>query len=253
MRQTIPVRISEFHITDRAGEPLHECRDALVPLAAQPDRPIDRRPRADPLLPFGMGRAQIVSKGETGARTIRAPHDGDRLIRQSQAGVDCRERRIVPSRDLAQVNIAQRLAIEPELSGRDPREIDHGHDTADDRRELHQPLGLQFRIAQRRIGSAEIHRLRLDLFQPRAGADRLVIDAIARRRMILRRPLGIERRGETRPRARYIARAALRLRAGNPRRHQAGRRDPLRYMPFRHVSLPSLKQPALYGGFVTAP
>ena len=58
---------------------------------------------------------------------------------------------------------------------------------------------------QRRVGGAEGDGLGLDLLDAGAGADRLIVQPVAGRRLIGVRPFGVDREGERRAGAGYVA------------------------------------------------
>ena len=87
--------------------------------------------------------------------------------------------RIVPLCDLAVEDVGEQLARQLELPGLHARDVDHRHDAAHHGRELDEAVLLEVLALQRRIGGAEIDRLGLDLPDAAAGADRLVVQAVA--------------------------------------------------------------------------
>ena len=102
---------------------------------------------------------------------------------QLDAGVQARDRRVVPGRDLADVDAARAAsAVELELAGRDALEVDDRDDAADDHGELHQAVGLEVGLLERRVGGAEVDGLGLDGRDAAARADRLVVELDAGRR-----------------------------------------------------------------------
>jgi hypothetical protein len=135
-------------------------------------------------------------------------HRGDGGVRQVQAGVQRLDGGVVPLGDLAQVDVAQHLAAQAQLAGSDALDVDHGDHATDDGRELHQALLGQLFVLQRRIGGAEVHRLRLDLAQAGAGAHRLVVDPGAGRLVVVGRPLGVQRRREAGAGAGHVLRGS---------------------------------------------
>jgi hypothetical protein len=59
--------------------------------------------------------------------------------------------------------ILARVTVQGEVAGLDAFDIHHGHDAADDGRELHQTMQFQVRAIERHVGGAEGHLLVLDL------------------------------------------------------------------------------------------
>ena len=183
----------------------HVVGDALVALGAEADRPFDGRAGADAGLPFRTDLGKVVGEDEGRPRTVRAMHDDDRLRRQLDVRVELRDRRIVPLGDLAEEDVRQRRPVEDELVRADAVEIDDWHVAADDRRELHQARSRQILRLERHVRGAESDGLRLDLLDAAAGADRLIVEAIAGVRLIGVGPFGVDRIGESRAGAGNVA------------------------------------------------
>ena len=55
--------------------------------------------------------------------------------------------------------ILARVTVQGEVAGLDAFDIHHGHDAADDGRELHQTMQFQVRAIERHVGGAERHLL----------------------------------------------------------------------------------------------
>ena len=88
-------------------------------------------------------------------------HDGDVGARQVHAGVQLRDRRVVPLRDLAQEDVRQQRAGELQLA-RHARNVVDRHDGAEHGREV-QNLARrrqQLIVGHRAVGGAEEHGLR---------------------------------------------------------------------------------------------
>jgi hypothetical protein len=124
--------------------------------------------------------------------------DGDFVGGQFHAGIDRRDRGIVPLRDLAEVDVGEDGAAETERL-RHAGHVVNRNDAAEDCGEVEDGAGrsLQMRIGHRSVGGAEEHRLRGELLDPATGSDRLVVDADVRMRLlILVEPLRVDRIGE---------------------------------------------------------
>ena len=101
-----------------------ECADGLsclvgnafAALGADADRPFDRGILTDLALPLGADLGEIVGPDERGARTVRAVHDGNRGAGQLDAGIELRDRRIVPFRDLAEEDLGDGRAVERQFA-----------------------------------------------------------------------------------------------------------------------------------------
>ncbi|MCY1515388.1 hypothetical protein D9M68_499720 [compost metagenome] len=188
--------VGVLDVADRVGQAVHESGDAFVALATRAGGPVHGRAFADLALPLGVDLAQVVGEQEAGARTVGAANRGDGGVRQGQRTVQCLDGGIVPLGDLAQVDVAQHLAVELQLARLDAGDVDHGDHAADDGGELHQALGLQFVVLQGRVRRAEIDGLGFDLLQASARTDRLVVDLDAGGLVEIGRPLGVQRCGE---------------------------------------------------------
>src|SRR4029079_2015854 len=102
-RHAVALGVRIFHVTDRALDPLDVRGDPFVALAADAFRPRNGGGAAHFRLPLVAGLRQIVGPYERGARTVRAPHDGYRLVGQLQTGVERNDGLVVPLLDLAEV------------------------------------------------------------------------------------------------------------------------------------------------------
>ena len=95
-------------------------------------------------------------------------------------------------------------AVEGQLAGLDPIDIDHHHDAGHHRRELDQAIGLQLAGAERHVGRAEGDLLALDLPDAIGRADRAIVHGDAGLFLVGLDPLGINRIGEARAGARNL-------------------------------------------------
>src|SRR6202012_5986232 len=130
-------RIGIFEVADRTGDQGDQRGDAVIALAAEPERPIDRRALADIRLPVGTDLGKIIRPVERGAGAIETMDDGDRYVRQFQIGIDMLDRRIIPLPDLAEENVREQLPGEADLAGLDAVDMNHWNNAADHQRELH--------------------------------------------------------------------------------------------------------------------
>src|SRR5437667_295557 len=80
---------------------------ALVALAADADRPVDRGGHTDLLPVLGRDLRQVVAPDVARAGAVGAVHDGDVLARQLNAGVDVPDGGVVPLRDLAEEDVGE--------------------------------------------------------------------------------------------------------------------------------------------------
>ena len=127
--------------------------------------------------------------------------DGDRGVRQLRRRVIVLQRRVVPLRDLAQVDGGERLRRDAKLlhAGQVPDDDHRAHH----RRDVLDAGGLlQLLVAERCVAGPEVDGPLGDLLDAAAGSDRLVVDLDVRVELVvLAEPLGIERKRERRPRA----------------------------------------------------
>jgi hypothetical protein len=88
--------IGELDVTDRVGDLLDGCRDALIALAALAYRPVDRGADAERSLPRRRHLGQIGGEDAGRARRIGAVDRRDRRVRQLHVLVQPHDLRIVP-------------------------------------------------------------------------------------------------------------------------------------------------------------
>ena len=108
------------------------------------------------------------------------------------AGIEIRDRLVVPFLDLAEVDVGEQRARELDRARRDAFDVHDRHDAADDRRKLHEAGRLQILGLQRHVGRAEVDGLGLDLRDAAARADRLVVHADVGLLLVRLRPLGVD-------------------------------------------------------------
>ena len=108
-------------------------------------------------------------------------------------GIELGDRRIVPVLDLAQEDLGERRAVERDVAALDAFEIDDRHDAAHHGRELDDADLVELFRLQRHVGGAEGHGLGADLLDAAAGADRLIVQAVAGLLLVGVGPLGVDR------------------------------------------------------------
>src|SRR2546422_11322709 len=103
----------------------------------------------------------------------------DRLIGETDPGVDVLDPGVVPLRDLAEEDVGQDLGCEAELGI--AGEVVRGDHGADHGRDVEQLTGrrLQLLVGHRAIGGAEIYRAGGDLADAAAAAGGLVVEVHA--------------------------------------------------------------------------
>jgi hypothetical protein len=193
MLQLVFLGISVFNITDRTLDLLHVGGDAFVTLAAYADWPFDRGAGANAGLERRAGLRQVAGEHERSAGAVSAIHHGDVVRRQFHAWIDSRDFRRIPFGDLAQVDVSQHRAGQLDLARSNAIQVNDRHHAAHDRRELRQVVSIQVFHLQGHVGSAEIHGFRLDLLDAAAGADRLIVQAVAGRGFVGFSPFGVDR------------------------------------------------------------
>ena len=186
--------IGVLHVTNGIGQAAHKSGHTFVTLATRTYRPVHSRTFTHLGFPFRIDLAEVVGKNKGGARTVSAAHWCNGGIRQRHRGIQRLDGRIAPIGDLAQINITQHLAGQLDLTRGDTLDIDDRYHTTDDGRELNQALLFKFLVLQGHIRGAKRHGLGIDLAQTSPRAHRLVIDLHASGLVVLRSPLGIQRR-----------------------------------------------------------
>src|SRR5690606_7436760 len=109
-------RIGQLDVADRTLDLLHVGGHALVALAADAGRPLQRGAFADLGLPVVVDLGQVVGEVEGGARTVRAVDDADLAIGQRHARVERGDGRVVPGGDLAEEDVAQQRTGQLQLA-----------------------------------------------------------------------------------------------------------------------------------------
>ncbi len=97
---------------------------------------------------------------------------------------------------MPQVNLRQHPAAQLQLPGFDSGDVDDGHESADDHRELDEIGGGQLALRQRGIGGAKVHLVRANAREAGTRTHGLVRDVDPSGPRIARRPGGIKGRGE---------------------------------------------------------
>jgi len=151
---------------------------------------------------------EVVREDPGGTGALRAVHDGDGLVRKLAVWIQALDGGVVPVHDLAREDLSQHTWGQLEPTGLHPLDVDDGHDTSHDHRELHEPGVHQVRGLHRRVGAAEIDSARLDLADAATRPDALVVDLHAVQLVVLRHPESVDRLREGRPRAVDRRRAA---------------------------------------------
>ena len=190
--------VGVFDIADRVRDLLDRGRDAFIALAADADGPLHRGVVADLRLPLGRDLGEIVGEDEGRARAVRAIDRVDVGVGQLQVAVQRNDLGVVPLLDLAHVDAGENVARELELARLDTGDVHGRNDAAHHGRELDEAVLGQVLTLERGVGGAEGDRLRLDLADAAARADRLVVEAGAGRLLIGFGPLRIDREGEGR-------------------------------------------------------
>ena len=150
---------------------------------------------------------EVVGEVEGGARAVGAMDVGDREIGQLEVRIELLDRRIVPLRDLAHVDLGDGRTVEHEFAGLHARDVDDHDDAAHHHRPLGEAVLVEVLRLQRRVGRAEGHGLGPDLLDAGARADRLIVEAVAGVLLIGVRPFGVDRERKGRPGAGNIRRA----------------------------------------------
>jgi hypothetical protein len=146
----------------------------------------------------------------------------DRQIGQIEFRIERLERRVVPFGDRAEVDLSQRGTVDDDVARLHAGKIDDRDDTAHHHRPLRKAGLLEFRRLQRRVGGAERHGSRLDLFDARARSDGLIVQSVPSVLFIRIRPFGVDRKWKGRSSAGNIGGLRDRGRCGaHGERHDA--------------------------------
>jgi hypothetical protein len=167
--QLVLLRVSIFDIANRTLGLTYVVGNAFVALGTDTDRPLHRRIGPDLGFPVGTDLLQIVCEVERGAGAVRAVNNRNRLRRQFCLGVQLGDRGVIPGLDLAEKDPGESRAVDDELTGRNPGEIDHRYDAAHDHGELNKAATLEIGALERRIGRAERDGFVLNLLDAAAG------------------------------------------------------------------------------------
>ena len=167
--------IGIFDVADCAAGAARHRRDALISLAAEPGGKLDRGVLTDLFFPFGAHLGKVVGEDKGRPRPVGAIDRRDGLVRELHPAVEAGDRRIIPFRNLAEIDIGNHLAVELELAGLDALDVDHRHDPAHDHRELGEAILFKIGGFEWHVRRAEIDRLGGDLLDAAARADRLII------------------------------------------------------------------------------
>jgi hypothetical protein len=142
--------------------------------------------------------AEIVGEHKSRAGPVSTTHRRYRQVRQLQVGVERGNLLVVPLGDVAKVDIGQDWASQLQLVRLHAGNVNNDIDAANDRGELHQLVRSKLIAGDRHVRGAEIHSAVIDLVDPGAGPNRLIIELYADRAGRCRAPFRVNRRGEAR-------------------------------------------------------
>ena len=121
------------------------------------------------------------------------------MLGRANFGIQALDLRIVPLSDIAQVNARHRGAIQAQLAALTPLMFTTGTTPPMIIGKLQQARSLQILRLQGHVRGAEGHRLGLDLLDPAARPDGLIVEANPGELLIGIRPFGIDRIGKVAP------------------------------------------------------
>ncbi len=188
--------VGVLDVADRASHPGDAGGDPFVAARADADRPIHGRDRPDLGAPLRAHLGQIIGEDEGRAGAVGAMHDGNSLRRQLDVWIEPSQRGVVPRLDLAEEDLGQGRPVDGELARLDALDVHHRHDAADHGGKLRETVCLEIGWLERHVGGAEGHLLILDLPDPLARTDRLVVHRDAGRFLVGLGPFGIDRIGK---------------------------------------------------------
>ena len=122
-------------------------------------------------------------------------NDENVLARKLHAWIERDDRRGVPLGHPAGENVGDHFSGEMKRSG-DAGQIVGDHVRTEHRREVQYRTALRLRhfgVGHRRVGSAKINSLFLELANSAAGANRLIVDLYARSRGVVGKPFRVDR------------------------------------------------------------
>ena len=120
-------------------------------------------------------------------------HDRDSQIRQGQTRIKRGNFRGVPFGDFGKMNTSDHVRGQFELAGHNTVKVYNRHNATNNGRKLHQTFLLELFGLQRHVGCAKVHGFGFNLLNAAAGADRLIIEADARRSFVSLCPFRINR------------------------------------------------------------
>ena len=194
VRHLVLLDIGILHVTNGVGQAAHKSGHAFVALATGTHGPIHRRTLTHLGFPLWIDLAEIVGEDKGGARTVSATHWRNGGIRQRHRRIQRLDGGIAPIGDLAQIDVTQHLSRQLDLTRIDALDVDHRHHTTNHGRELHQTLLFKILVLQGHVGGTERHGLGINLAQTSTRAHRLIVDPHASGLVVVRSPLGIQRR-----------------------------------------------------------
>ena len=117
IRHLVLQGVDQLDVADRIGSLFDLSGDAFVAFATEAGRPAHRGVVADLRFPFRADLAQVIGEDVGRAAAVGAMHHDDVCIGQVHAGIHRRDLRVVPFRDLAQVNVGDRSGRRASRSG----------------------------------------------------------------------------------------------------------------------------------------
>src|SRR5262249_40011884 len=139
-------------------------------------REVDARRAADLALPVAADRGEVVREVVRGARSVAAVDGRDVGGREVDARVDLRDRRVVPLRDLAEVDVGDDRPGQLQVV-RDAGKVVHDRGGRQHPRDLDTALaGRELVGRERRVTRAEVDRARRDRRDAGARPDGAVVD-----------------------------------------------------------------------------
>ncbi len=181
-----------------AGNLLHQGGHAFIALAAGAQGPVHGRVAAD-FSPRRRDFAEIVGEDPGGSRSVGTMNHGNVDAGQRQVGIQAFNRVVVPGFDFAQVDLGQHVPRKLQLARLDARQVNHRHDPAHGHGELRQAELFEVFRLHRGVGRPEVNGLFLDLGNPAARPDRLVIHLHPGGFVVVVGPIGVKGFWKRRP------------------------------------------------------
>ena len=125
--QKVLPRVHHFDVAKRAFHCLHLAGDSFVAFAANPGGPANILAAARSHRPFSVDAGEIVTEDVRRAASVGSMHNEDITGWKHHFWVECLELRVVPARNVAEKDVCDRVAREPERDFDSGQVVRKGH------------------------------------------------------------------------------------------------------------------------------